>query len=237
MPYSPDHKSKTRIRILNAATALFKKNGFETVTIDHVMAAAGLTRGGFYAHFKNKEDLFVACVENGMSFLSSPVLAKLRQAERAGEDWVTSFASLYLSRLHIDNPEMGCALPTLSADVARSGDRAKNAFSKLINQASEKLAWKLAKEDDVPGLDRHLAAETDHDAAPRNVPAHYEQAAMSMLATMVGAVVLGRSVDEETANNILSAARDSIPGFSAGNRCGETQSPPDQAKKPLRTSA
>ena len=58
---------------------MFGQYGFENVTIDQVMSAAGLTRGGFYAHFKNKEDLFVACVENGMSLLSSPVLAKLRK--------------------------------------------------------------------------------------------------------------------------------------------------------------
>ncbi len=110
MPYSPSHKPKTRIRIVNAASALFKKHGFENVTIDQVMAAAGLTRGGFYAHFKNKEDLFVACVENGMSLLSSPVLAKLRKAELSGDDWVTSFAELYLSRVHIDNPDTPCAI-------------------------------------------------------------------------------------------------------------------------------
>ena len=211
MPYSPAHKPKTRIRILNAATALFKKNGFENVTIDQVMAEAGLTRGGFYAHFKNKEDLFVACVENGMSLLSSPILAKLRKAERAGGDWVTSFAELYLSRVHIENPELGCALPTLSAEVSRSGVRAQEAFSKLINQASEKLAWKLAKEDDVPGIDRHINLESDQKL--RNVPVQYEQDAIAMLAMMVGAVVLSRAVDDETADKVLAATRDSIPNF------------------------
>tara|TARA_R110000803_G_scaffold48714_1_gene101262 strand:- start:568 stop:1251 length:684 start_codon:yes stop_codon:yes gene_type:complete len=213
MPYSPAHKPKTRIRILNAATALFKKNGFENVTIDQVMAEAGLTRGGFYAHFKNKEDLFVACVENGMSLLSSPILAKLRKAERAGGDWVTSFAELYLSRVHIENPELGCALPTLSAEVSRSGVRAQEAFSKLINQASEKLAWKLAKEDDVPGIDRHINPESDQKL--RNVPVQYEQDATAMLAMMVGAVVLSRAVDDETADKVLASARHSVAHFHA----------------------
>ncbi|MEQ9565763.1 MAG: TetR/AcrR family transcriptional regulator, partial [Pseudomonadales bacterium] len=188
MPYSADHKAKTRIRVINAATALFKKEGFENITIDQVMAAAGLTRGGFYAHFKNKEDLFVACVENGMSLLSSPLLAELRKAERGGNDWITSFAELYLSRIHIENPEMGCALPTLSTEVARSGDKARVAFSKLINQATEKLAWKLAKEDAIPGIDRHI--NVDGDQKPRNVPAEYERDSTAMLAMMVGAVVL-----------------------------------------------
>lgn len=208
MPYSPSHKPKTRIRIVNAAGAMFKKHGFENVTIDQVMAAAGLTRGGFYAHFKNKEDLFVACVENGMSLLSSPVLAKLRKAELSGDDWVTSFAELYLSRVHIDNPDLGCALPTLSTEVSRSGDLARAAFSKLIEQASGKLAWKLAKEDGVPGMDKPVPV--DGESVLPDVPDGYRREATSMLAMMVGAVVLGRAVDDDTADDILASTRDTI---------------------------
>ncbi|CAM3359683.1 TetR/AcrR family transcriptional regulator [Thalassospira profundimaris] len=208
MPYAPTHKPKTRIRIVNAASALFKKHGFENVTIDQVMAAAGLTRGGFYAHFKNKEALFVACVENGMSLLSSPVLAKLRKAELSGSDWVTSFAELYLSRVHIDNPEFGCALPTLSSEVSRSGDQARSAFSKLIDQASGKLAWKLAKEDGVPGMDKPVPI--DGASVLPDVPDGYRTEATSMLAMLVGAVVLSRAVDSETADSILKASREHV---------------------------
>ncbi|HAI29825.1 MAG TPA: TetR/AcrR family transcriptional regulator [Thalassospira sp.] len=224
MPYSPSHKPKTRIRIVNAASALFKKHGFENVTIDQVMAAAGLTRGGFYAHFKNKEDLFVACVENGMSLLSSPVLAKLRKAELSGDDWVTSFAELYLSRVHIDNPDLGCALPTLSTEVSRSGDLARAAFSKLIEQASGKLAWKLAKEDGVPGMDKPVPV--DGESVLPDVPDGYRREATSMLAMMVGAVVLGRAVDDDTADDILASTRDTIvqsrgrPPKEAGRKTG-----------------
>ncbi len=211
MPYAPTHKPKTRIRIVNAASALFKKHGFENITIDQVMAAAGLTRGGFYAHFKNKEDLFVACVENGMSLLASPVLAELRKAEKQGKDWLSSFAELYLSRAHIENPDLGCALPTLSAEVSRSGDQARAAFSKLVDQASGRLAWKLAKEDGVSGMDKPVAV--DGDTKHLDLPDDYRQEATSMLAMMVGAVVLSRAVDENTAQEILGATRQSIPRF------------------------
>ncbi|WP_033070589.1 TetR/AcrR family transcriptional regulator [Thalassospira australica] len=208
MPYAPTHKPKTRIRIINAAVALFKKNGFENVTIDQVMAAAGLTRGGFYTHFRNKEDLFVACVESGMSLVTSPVLAKLRKAEMRGNDWVTSFAELYLSRLHIENPEMGCALPTLSTEVSRSGNEARTAFSRVIRQASDMLAWKLAKEDQVPGVDPGINLDAVDTA--RNVPPEYEEESTAMLAMMVGAVVLSRAVDGETADTILDHTRNKI---------------------------
>lgn len=244
MPYSATHKPKTRLRILDAATALFKKHGFEHVTIDQVMAAAGRTRGGFYAHFKTKEDLFVACVEHGMSLLTSPVLGKLRKAELRGNDWITSFAELYLSRLHIENPEMGCALPTLSTEVSRSGDKARTAFSKLIGQATEKLAWKLAKEDAVPGIEPPINLD-DLDGAdkPCDVPPSYQQEATAMLAMMVGAVVLSRAVDDDMADRILEKTRDKILetrshqiGPVKGGKMAKHRTA-GQSKKPVRTSA
>lgn len=185
-----------------------KNTGLKTSRLIRSWAAAGLTRGGFYAHFKNKEDLFVACVENGMSLLASPVLAELRKAEKQGKDWLSSFAELYLSRAHIENPDLGCALPTLSAEVSRSGDQARAAFSKLVDQASGRLAWKLAKEDGASGMDKPVAV--DGETKRPDLPDDYRQEATSMLAMMVGAVVLSRAVDENTAQEILGATRNTI---------------------------
>ena len=62
MPYSADHKHRTRARIVESARILFNRHGYESVSIDMVMAEAGLTRGGFYNHFKSKEELFAAAV-------------------------------------------------------------------------------------------------------------------------------------------------------------------------------
>jgi AcrR family transcriptional regulator len=63
MPYTTAHKMRTRERILDSARRSFTRAGYENVTIDDVMAHAGLTRGGFYNHFSNKADLFAAAVE------------------------------------------------------------------------------------------------------------------------------------------------------------------------------
>ena len=57
MPYSNEHKQKTREKIVEAARILFNRHGFQDVTIDMVMQNAGLTRSGFYKHFKSKEAL------------------------------------------------------------------------------------------------------------------------------------------------------------------------------------
>ena len=60
MPYSTEHKKKSRDKIVESARILFNRFGFQDVTIDMVMQHAGLTRGGFYNHFKNKVNIFVA---------------------------------------------------------------------------------------------------------------------------------------------------------------------------------
>jgi len=57
MPYSPEHKAETRRKIVRQARGLFNRNGFAEVSIDQIMAAAGLTSSGFYNHFRNKEEL------------------------------------------------------------------------------------------------------------------------------------------------------------------------------------
>ena len=58
MPYPPEHKQAIRERIVTCARRLFNQRGFTEVSIDQIMADAGLTRGGFYNHFKAKEDLY-----------------------------------------------------------------------------------------------------------------------------------------------------------------------------------
>ena len=62
MPYRPEHKAETRARIVENARLLFNRHGYDNVTIDMVMEAASLTRGGFYGHFRNKQELFAAAV-------------------------------------------------------------------------------------------------------------------------------------------------------------------------------
>ena len=59
MPYPPGHSDEVRQKIIRSARKLFNLRGFEHVTVNQIMAAAGLTRGGFYSYFKSKEDLYV----------------------------------------------------------------------------------------------------------------------------------------------------------------------------------
>lgn len=111
-------KEQTRERILCAASELFRRNGFAATGVDAVMAEAGLTAGGFYSHFKSKEDLLSKVVEHSLSDVwsrfSVPNAAKKSPRERLGHA-----LDIYLSEKHRDHPELGCPLVAIAAELDR----------------------------------------------------------------------------------------------------------------------
>ena len=118
MPYRPEHKSSTRARIVASASRLFNRHGFGGVSIDRIMAEAGLTRGGFYAHFPTKEALYAEAVTHILG--NNPAA----EWDDFHVDFSTVGASLsrqlleaYLSRRHHESVDVSCPMITLSADV------------------------------------------------------------------------------------------------------------------------
>ena len=118
MRYPPGHKAETRARITRAAARVFRREGFSAGGVDAVMAEAGLTAGGFYAHFESKDQLF------GESLASA-----LRQVRRWHHQWgeghdgfdrVRAVMSRYLSTAHCDEMAQGCPLPALLPEIARA---------------------------------------------------------------------------------------------------------------------
>ena len=107
MPYSLAHKARTRERILEAARRAFSRLGYDAVRIEDVMDGAGLTRGGFYNHFKSKAELFAAAVESyGLSTPWSGAAAPARSARDLAR-WMIDF---YLSDEMLRNLEIRCPL-------------------------------------------------------------------------------------------------------------------------------
>jgi AcrR family transcriptional regulator len=82
MPYARDHKEQTRTRIVAAAAGLFNHTGFEAVTIADVMTEAGLTHGGFYRHFRSKDELYAEAVRHFLRQEARPRWQKARGAAR-----------------------------------------------------------------------------------------------------------------------------------------------------------
>jgi AcrR family transcriptional regulator len=97
MPYSAEHKRGTRQKILTSAARLFNRKGFFEVTIGEIMTAAGLTHGGFYRHFKSKDELYSEVIAQfcaGRRSLGRP--SRRRDARRASPLRVMSSTHIYL---------------------------------------------------------------------------------------------------------------------------------------------
>jgi AcrR family transcriptional regulator len=183
MPYAPEHKQRTRGRIVEAASRLFKTHGYEGVGIDRIMAEAGLTRGGFYAHFEGKEALFAEVV--GWLGPSARMRKRFSAEKGASGDSVLAFVRTYLSHAHRRDLANGCPLATLSVDIGRAGPAARRSYTQALRNAATRFALYFRRRD----------ADT-------------EDLAYGLLATCVGGMVLARAVeDEDTADAILKACR------------------------------
>ncbi len=130
MPISATRKAAIRAEIAEHAARLFRLRGHAGTNIDDIMLAAGLTRGAFYAHFTSKDDLFAEIVRMGHG-----LLPKLRAAEKVG-----AVLDGYLDREGLTATAQGCALASLSGDVARSPLAARLAYANVLHGVIAELA-------------------------------------------------------------------------------------------------
>ena len=115
MRYSAEHKAQTRDKLLASSGALAKRGGFSATGVDGLMKAIGLTGGAFYGHFSSKDELFAEIVERELSHS----LKRLGDGE-AGRERLQRCLASYLSMAHVEQPDSGCAIPTLGAEIARA---------------------------------------------------------------------------------------------------------------------
>ena len=183
MPYPAGHREQVRKRIVDSARRLFNRRGFESVSVDSIMAHAGLTRGGFYSYFESKSDLYAEVLG---CFFTDPnwknrwegVHVDLTSAE-AGPQIVRA----YLSRQHFDDVDNSCPMIALPSDIARSDETVKNAFETVFKAM-------------VTLLGRDLAT----DAQPR------EKTAMAIAALCIGGMVGARSMNDRALGDRLREA-------------------------------
>jgi len=186
MPYSPEHKAKTRARIVEAARILFNRDGFAEVTIDQVMASAGLTRGGFYNHFRNKEELYAEAVA---SFLDGRGKTWRDDAGvnpvNGGPATVRAMINAYLSPEHARDIDGQCPMIALPSDVARATPEARRSYEGLLRA----MIW----------LYENNLAEDHSDK---------RDTACVLAALSVGGMVLARTLEDAgLADEVRDAAR------------------------------
>lgn len=146
MRYSAEHKAQTREKLLASSAAIAKQGGFAATGVDGLMKAIGLTGGAFYGHFPSKNDLFAEIVERELGSGRS-VLARSCEG---GREKLRRCLALYLDMAHVENPDSGCAIPTLGPEISRADlpvrERAEHWLIKLQQGwaevlESDELAW------------------------------------------------------------------------------------------------
>jgi TetR/AcrR family transcriptional repressor of nem operon len=137
MRYDAEHKQKTREKVLDAAAEAIRAEGPHKLGVAGVMAKAGLTHGGFYAHFQSKEDLVCQTIEH--MFARSRLRRLDRETDLGPAEKLAAFLDYYLSPAHRDSPA-GCALPALAADAQRLTPEIRAAYSKGMAGMTARIA-------------------------------------------------------------------------------------------------
>lgn len=177
-----DRRTASRTRILDAAAHAFRAKGYAATGVDAVMSAAGMTHGGFYAHFRSKAAMLAAT----MLHLRQPRHLTVVQAVDglAGRALVEAAIDCYLTRRHRDHPEDGCPIPTLGAELPRLADGPAGAAAPHIQGFVRLLAPHLPD------------AEDGRDAR-----------AQAVVALLVGGIVTARNLPDRQAGPWLEACR------------------------------
>jgi TetR/AcrR family transcriptional repressor of nem operon len=182
--YEKGRKEETHRRVVEVAAERFRSSGIDSVGVASLMADAGLTHGGFYAHFASKE----ALVKEATTFAleSSARLVSSGQEATPRLD-LPSFIAAYLSPEHRDGPATGCALAALAPEIGRRPKPTRNAFAKETRRMIARVASGL------PG-----------SASPESSIA----TAYAVVAQMMGSLQLSRIVtDKKASDSLLSAGR------------------------------
>ena len=182
MRRSQEAAAKTRARIVEEASRLFRARGIDATSIADVMSSAGLTVGGFYRHFESKEALIAEAIDAASRETSDRHVVS---AASENEHDLLSLLNSYLSDAHRKHPGQGCPVAALCSEVAHGSKATKRAFT--------------------VALERLL---TGMGAAGRGSLNADRTSALFAASAAVGALVLARAThDESLARELLSAAR------------------------------
>jgi TetR/AcrR family transcriptional repressor of nem operon len=192
MRYSKEHKHETHARIVRKASVRLREKGAHGIGVADLMKEAGLTHGGFYAHFDSREALVIEAFNYAMD-RSTDRWRKMAE-QTPPEKRFAAIVESYLTTIHRDDPGHGCTVPTLGPEIAREGPKARRAFAAKLDEMIEMMA------DQVPELPRKAARAQ----------------AIAALSTMAGALVLSRIAGSgEFSEEILGAGREAVLGRAA----------------------
>lgn len=136
-------KQATHERIIRSAARLLRRSGISKASVAEVMRDAGLTVGGFYAHFACKDALIDAVLRQSMSQMRETLMAGLE--DRPTGERIEKVLQRYLSRTHRDNPDAGCPLPAVLGEIAHEGEAHRNTLAEGIEEHVEVMVGRSAR--------------------------------------------------------------------------------------------
>jgi TetR/AcrR family transcriptional repressor of nem operon len=177
-PPHPRDKDKVRQKIVRSAARLFNHHGFAAVSIDQIMAGAGLTRGGFYAYFGSKSELYAEAIAHFIGRRKEN-----RDAAASFREDAAKTLRQYLANKPSEKGDSACPLIGLTADFARNDTAIRKAHEDLL---------KLI----VETFERGIASESGR----------HRQIALALSSLCVGGLMLARMVDDPALADELRAA-------------------------------
>lgn len=175
-------KEATHDRIVDAAARAIRRSGYNGTGVADIMKDAGLTHGGFYAHFPSREAMLAEAADRAGS--ESVTMMERIAASLPPQQALPAMMQAYLSKAHLEEIESGCAVAALGSEMPRQAPEVRRAATRRIKEMIDLVA-RQSPDWGQPGA---------HDRA------------LSTIATMVGALVLARAVDEPRLSDALREA-------------------------------
>lgn len=201
MPYPVGHRAAVRKDIIDSARRLFNRHGFESVSLQQIMAGVGLTHGGFYSYFNSKSDLYAEVLG---CFFTDPQWKNCWEGvhvDLSSTDVGSQVVRAYLSRQHFEDVENSCPMVALPTDVARSGVSARRAFETVFKAMVSVLERSLTQN----GRRRRATAQ-------------------SIAALSIGGMIVARTmVDRDGADELRAACMAVALDLGGWNKKGKSE--------------
>jgi TetR/AcrR family transcriptional regulator, transcriptional repressor for nem operon len=215
MPYPAGHRAEVRKRIIDSARKLFNRHGFECVSLNQIMAGAGLTHGVFYSYFKSKSDLYTDVLG---CFFTDPEWKSCWEGvhvDLSSTDVGPQVVRAYLSRQHFEDVENSCPMVALPTDVSRSGVSARRAFETVFKAMVSVLERSLIEK----GRQRRTTAQT-------------------IAALSIGGMVVARTmVDRHLADELRAACTSVALELGGWNKKCKSKHGKRAGSQPLRAAS
>jgi AcrR family transcriptional regulator len=181
-PSAPSRKEATHERIVEVAARAIRRTGYDGAGVADIMKDAGLTHGGFYAHFPSREAMLAEAADRaGAEAVAA--MGRIAAAEPPHQA-LQAMLRAYLSKAHVEGVETGCAVAALGSEMPRQSPKVRRAATRRIKEMIDLVA-RQSPDWGQPGAHKH---------------------ALVTVATMVGTLLLARAVDDSKLSDELREA-------------------------------